>query len=158
LIKFGKYLASAQIMPSATLQQSWNGLCRWTYVLDAWQQTWATEVQDGWRGEASLLRLLRKAAQPINVNDVFPSLKMPGCVEYVKPATILETRALIHSLCWILYTLGYNHDLNQPQGDNVSTQHLKHALGIFLNSFYRRETGGVGQLVEKHLSIIDAAS
>jgi hypothetical protein len=59
--------------------------------------------------------------------------KEPGW--YLKPSTILESRALIHSLRWILYNLGHTSNLEVVRDG----PDIKEELVLFLNSFYSPE-------------------
>jgi hypothetical protein len=119
------------------IYSAWSDLAQVTVPLDAWQRTWATKITEGWGGEKRLFELMAGPVEAVTVNNFFYTVRRAGSSIYLGPVAILETRALVHSLCWILFTLGYDHSVDQVQAHRGN--HLKQDLLLFMNTYYRKE-------------------
>lgn len=125
------------IRRSNPIHAAWRELGLFTKRMDAWQHTWITKVEEGWDGENRIFRVMNRSLEAVTVNNFFYTMRTPGTKDYLGPVAILEARAMMHSLCWILFILGYDHspEVIQPHPKNS----LKDELLLFMHTFYRRE-------------------
>ena len=116
---------------------AWSELGRFTTRLDACQRTWMTRIEEGWGKDKRLFSLMNRTLEAVTVNNFLYTVRPPGTSTYLGPVAILEARAMMHSLCWILFTLGYDHSAEEIR-PNPRNQ-LKEELLLFMNTYYRRE-------------------
>lgn len=122
---------------SKEINSVWGDLYRVTKRIDACQRTWNTKIEEGWGDEKRLFRLMGGTVEAVTVNSFLYTVRRPGSNTYVGAVAILEARAMVHALCWILFILGYDHSAEEirPHPKNP----LKHELLLFMNTYYRRE-------------------
>lgn len=122
---------------SHPIHSAWRELGLFTKRTDAWQHTWITKVEEGWDKEKRVFSLMNRPLEAVTVNNFFYTMRPPGSRMYLGPVAILEARAMMHSLCWILFTLGYDHSAEEIQPHPKNS--LKDELFLFMQTFYRRE-------------------
>ncbi|HEY1936404.1 MAG TPA: hypothetical protein VGJ33_00535 [Candidatus Angelobacter sp.] len=125
------------IQCSHHMQVAWRELRRFTEYMDAGQHTWITRIEEGWGKEKRLFSLMNRTLEAVTVNDFLYTVRPPGTTMYLGPVAILEARAMMHSLCWILFTLGYDHSAEEIPTHPKNP--LNDELLLFMHTFYRRE-------------------
>jgi hypothetical protein len=136
---------------SDRMHVAWKELGPFTKRMDACQGTWITRIEEGWDKEKRLFTLMNRTLEAVTVNNFLYTVRPPGTRTYLGPVAILEARAMMHSLCWILFTLGYDHSAEEirPHPKNP----LKDELLLFMHTFYRRE-----ELRPEYRMVIDLLS
>jgi hypothetical protein len=88
----------------------------------------AEAITPGWLDDTNPLYVLDRELQRVRVRSFLNTVTVPDEQDwYLRPATVLETRALVHCLRWILHLFGGGERAREP-------------LLLYLNRFYSRET------------------
>jgi len=75
----------------------------------------AEVVTKGWSGETRPFTLFMRSLQRVTVRGFLTTVTVPDESRwYLRPATILETRGLVHSLLWILHLFGGGNRARGP--------------------------------------------
>lgn len=80
-------------------------------------------VQPGWMGTPGSLTLGGRELDLVTIHELLPTVSIPDSNAYLKPLTILETRAVAHTALFLLTRLG---------GDDAAAADV----ALFLETFY----------------------
>jgi hypothetical protein len=94
------------------LRNAWHALEEQIRTLEAWGDGSAVQphrrhIEKGWAGRTDTLRLFGRELQPVTVHGFLASVSLPGFLSwYLRPLTLFETRAVAHSMQWVLHLVG----------------------------------------------------
>jgi hypothetical protein len=97
---------------SSELKSYWETLKDQVITLEAWGDASTVrplghQIALGWAGNTEPQRLFGHELECVTVNGFLASIRPQGVKDwYVRPLTLLETRAVANSLKWLLYLLG----------------------------------------------------
>jgi len=124
LLNFDDLLSSKNV--DLELARRWNILKEKIRVFDAYFNKGKEKMRPirGFDNYPSF-QLFGANFESVLVNEFMLTIKIPNQTDYyLRPITILETRALIHSLRWILYQLGYSKS-SVPEVVNYLSAYLQ---------------------------------
>jgi hypothetical protein len=127
---------------SDELEKSWGSLRGQILTFEAWGDAGTVQphkrhIEVGWGGNTETLTLFGRELVPITVHGFLNTLTTPDCPGwYLRPLTLLETRAIAHSMRWIIHLLG-------DEGAD--------ALPAYFNALHRRP----GQLDDDYFFLFD---
>jgi hypothetical protein len=97
---------------SEELKKAWDSLRGQILTFEAWGDASSVQphkrhIERGWAGNAKLLKLFGRELLPVTVHGFLATVTMPdGPSWYLRPLTLLETRAVAHSMQWVVHLLG----------------------------------------------------
>jgi hypothetical protein len=122
-------LASLDKQIYSSLFETWEAIKGQLYYFDALYNinNWGRRnLVEGWNGNTKKVKILRREFDKVTIRGLFLTIKISDDGEYLTPVAILECRALINSLRWIIWTMG---NINET----------KRAILIYLKNFYAQE-------------------
>jgi hypothetical protein len=97
---------------SEEIKKAWHSLRGQILTFEAWGdvstvQPHERHIERGWAGSTGTLKLFGRELLPITVHGFLATVTIPdGPSWYLRPLTILETRAVAHSMQWVIHLLG----------------------------------------------------
>ncbi len=110
LVDFDDHIRS-RVIPDE-MRQSWEALRGQVFTFEAWGDAATVEphrlrITKGWPGSTEPVHLFGAAFERIMVHGFFATLAVPDQMGwYLRPLSLLESRAVAHSLLWCLHLLG----------------------------------------------------
>lgn len=97
---------------SEELKKAWDSLRGQILTFEAWGDASNVEplkwhIEKGWPGSTETLKLFGRELLPVTVHDFLATVTIPHDASwYLRPLTLLETRAVAHSMRWVVHLLG----------------------------------------------------
>jgi hypothetical protein len=120
-----------EVQNNLEFQLRWKALCDPTVTLEALgdggMRPRTQHIKPGWAGNTKQVFMLGAALNRVTVRGFLYTLAEPDDPDwYLRPSTILEARAVVHALAWILHLFG-------------GTEAARGPLRLYLDTFYPRE-------------------
>jgi hypothetical protein len=120
-----KPLAYCDEFLSPDLSTSWDNVKGWVRFFNAYRGAPAYRIKDH---DSVLVKLFGKALRYCSVDSTLESVRIPQAPKrYLRPETLLESRAVIHSLLYILFLFG-------------KTEAARAAIRLYLGVYYPATT------------------